>query len=232
VNLRRTATLAGWLLISTFVTSIPAYFTFYAPMRDDPGLITGSGPDPTTSVAIGALLELLLIIGNIGSAVVLYPVLKRQSEAGALGYVGARIMESTFIAIGILSALTFVFLRQSGTGTRELGNVLVAIYDRAFLVGPGICVGVGNGILLGWLLYRSKLVPRGMALLGLIGGPLLIASGAAIMLDLAKRGGSVQALSTIPEFIWELSLGIYLVVKGFKPSAITPGLESKPATTA
>jgi len=144
MNLRRTATISGWLWIATFVTSIPAYFTFYAPMRNNPGLITGSGPDPTFSIGVGAILELLLILANIGTAVLFYPILKRQSHAGALGFVGARIMESTFIAIGIVAALTFTFMRQSGTGTKELGNVFMSIYDRAFLVGPGFCVGFGN----------------------------------------------------------------------------------------
>ena len=231
MNLRRTATFAGWLWIATFATSIPAYFFFYAPLRNDPGLITGSGPDPTTSVALGAFLELLLIIANVGTAVVFFPILKRQSEAGALGYVGARLIECTFIAIGIASVLTFVFMRQEGTGTTDLGKALVAIYDRAFLLGPGFFAGFGNGLLLGYLLYRSELVPRGMAVLGLIGGPLIMASGVAIMFNLTQRGSSLQAISTLPEFIWELSLGIYLVAKGFKPSPLTRGLESAPATT-
>ena len=93
-------------------------------------------------------------------------------------------------------------------------------------------VGIGNGIILGWLMYRSGLVPRGMAMLGLIGGPLIILSGIAVMFDVAERGGSLQGIATIPEFFWELSLGIYLLVKGFKPSPITAGLESSAATTA
>lgn len=223
MTLRRTATFAGWLWIATFVTSIPAYFTFYAPFRNDPSLITGAGVDPTTSVAMGAFLELLLIIANIGTAVVFYPILKRHSEPGALGFLGARLMECTFIAMGILSVLTFLFMRQKGIGTQDIGETLVAIHDRAFLLGPGFC-GFGNGLLLGYLLYRSRLVPRGMAMLGLIGGPLLMASSVAIMFGVTERGSSLQALSTIPEFVWELSLGIYLVVKGFKPSPLTSGL--------
>ena len=227
MNLRRTATISGWLWIATFVTSIPAYFTFYAPMRNNPGLVTGSGPDPTFSIGVGAILELLLIIANVGTAVVFYPILKRQNHASALGYVGARLMECTFIAIGIIAALTFTFMRQSGMGTKELGNLLMAIYDRSFLVGPGFCTGFGSGLLLGVLLWRSRLVPRSITILGLVGGPLLMASGMAIMLGFIPRGGTIQGLSTIPEFIYELSLGIYLVVKGFRPSPITAGLESR-----
>lgn len=226
--LRRTASLAGWLWIITFVVSIPAYFILYAPVRDDPSLITGAGTDPTTSVALGAVLELILIVANIGTAVVFFPILKRQNEAGALGYVTARVMECVFIAIGIISLLTFLFMRQEGTAGTDaaLGEAFVAVYDRAFLIGPGFFAGLGNGLLLGYLMYRSGLVPRGMAILGLIGGPLLMASGIAIMFDLTERGSTLQAIATIPEFLWELSLGIYLVVKGFKPSPLTAGLES------
>jgi len=220
-SLRRTATLAGWLWIITFVASIPAYFIFYAPVRDEPNLITGAGADPTTSVALGAVLELVLIVANIGTAVVFFPILKWQNETGALGYVTARVMESVFIAIGVISLLTFLFMRQEGTGTDALGDAFVAIYDRAFLIGPGFFAGLGNGLLLGYLMYRSGLVPRGMAMLGLIGGPLIIASGIAIMFDVTERGSTLQGLATIPEFFWELSLGIYLVVKGFKPSPVT-----------
>jgi hypothetical protein len=226
--LRRTAFIAGWLWLATFVTSIVAYFVCYKTVLDDPGLIT-AGSDPTSKVALGAVLEILLIIANVGTAVVFFPILKRQNEAGAIGYVGARIVECIFIAIGLIAMLTFVLMWQEGTGTVDLGETLVAIYYRAFLVGPGFFAGFGNGLLLGWLMYRSGLVPRGMAMLGLIGGPLVMASGIAVMFDLAERGGSLQAIATIPEFFWELSLGIYLVVKGFKPSPITAGLESPAA---
>jgi hypothetical protein len=192
-------------------------------VRDDPNLITGAGADPTTSVALGALLELVTIIANVGTAVVLFPILKRQNEAGALGYVSARLVECTFIAIGIISLLAFLFMRQEGTGTEALGEAFVAIYDRAFLIGPGFFAGLGNGLILGYLMYQSGLVPRGMAMLGLIGGPLIIASGIAIMFDVTERGSTLQGIATIPEFFWELSLGIYLIVKGFRPSPILSG---------
>jgi hypothetical protein len=215
-------------MVATFVTSIPAYFIFYAPVRDHPGYITGAGPDPTASVALGAVLELILIIANVGTAVVPYVVYKQYSERLALGYVAARLVEAMFIAIGIISLLTFLFMRQQGTAATEaaLGEAFVAIYDRAFLIGPGFCAGVANGMILGYLMYRSGLVPRGMAMLGLIGGPLVVVSGVAVMLDIIKRGSTVQAVATIPEFIWELSFGIYLIVKGFRQSPVLAGLDS------
>jgi uncharacterized protein DUF4386 len=221
-NPRMIARVFGWLFVATFVTSIPAYFILYGPVRDDPGLITGTGADPTASVALGAALEVFLIIANVGTAVVVYPILKRQSEIGAVGYVAARLVEGIFIAIGIISLLTFLLMRQQATAGTDaaLGEAFVAIYDRAFLVGPGFFAGLANGVILGYLMYRSGLVPRGMAMLGLIGGPLIMASGIAIMFDVTERGSTLQGIATIPEFFWELSLGIYCIVKGFRPSPI------------
>jgi Domain of unknown function (DUF4386) len=194
-------------------------------------LITGAGTDPTASVALGAVLELILIIANVGTAVVPYVVFRRYSEGLALGYVAARLVEAMFIGIGIISLLTFLFMRQQGTaGTNAvLGQAFVAIYDRAFLVGPGFCAGVANGMILGYLMYRSGLVPRGMAMLGLIGGPLVAVSGIAVMFDVIERGSPVQGIATIPEALWELSFGIYLIVKGFRPSPILAELDRRPA---
>jgi hypothetical protein len=231
MDTRKIARLTGWLMVVTFVTSIPAYFILYAPVRENPGLITGAGADPTASVALGAVLELILIVGQVGTAVVPYAVFRRYSESLALGYVAARLVECIFTAIGIVSLLTFLFMRQEGTaGTNAaIGEAFVAIYDRAFLLGPGFFAGVANGMILGYLMYRSGLVPRGMAVLGLIGGPLLVAAAIAVMFDVIERGGAVQGIATIPEFLWELSFGIYLIVKGFKPSPILAGVDSEPA---
>ncbi len=225
---RRIALLAGVLFVITFVTSIPALF-LYHPVLHDVGYITGAGAD--TRVLLGAFLELLLIIANVGSAVVLFPILKRQNEGLALGYVTARVIESAFIAVGILSLLAIVTLRQDLAGTSSdqatlttVGRSLVAVKDWTFLLGPGFVVGVGNGLILGYLMYRSGLVPRRMAMLGLIGGPLICVSGVAVLFGGIGEGGPAQFVATIPEFIWELSLGIYLIVKGFKSSPITTGI--------
>jgi len=216
----------GWFFLATFLTSIPAYFIGYRRILDDPGLITGAGADPTTGVATAATLEVLLIIANVATAVVAYPVLKRESEIGAVGYVSARLVEGIFIAIGIVSALAFLLMRQEATAADPaLGEVFVAIYYRAFLVGPGFMAGLANGVILGYLMYRSGLVPRGMAMVGLIGGPLVMATGIAVMFDAIERGGAVQTIATIPEFFWELSLSIYCIVKGFRSSPIL-GMES------
>jgi Domain of unknown function (DUF4386) len=189
---------------------------------DHPNYIVGAGADGR--IAFGAFLEMLVIIANIGTAVVLFPILKRQNESLALGYVTARVMESVFIAVGILSVLAIVTLRQDvgaagGDTLVNTGRSLVAVHDWTFLLGPGWIVGLGNGLILGYLMYRSELVPRRMTWLGLIGGPLIILSGTLVLFNVIEPGSSAQAIATIPEFFWELSLGIYLIVKGFKPSS-------------
>jgi hypothetical protein len=221
INPQKIARVTGVLFLITFITAIPAFF-FYVPVLDDPRYIVGAGAD--TSVSLGAFLELLLIIANIGTAVVLFPILRRQNEILALGYVTARIVECAFIAVGILSLLSVVTLRQEAAGADAgslvaVGESLVALHDWTRLLGPGFVVGVGNGLMLGYLMYRSALVPRPMAMLGLIGGPLIIASGVAVLLGVIEAGSVWQGIATIPEFFWELSLGIWLTVKGFNPSA-------------
>jgi hypothetical protein len=217
---RRLALIAGVLFVLTFITAIAARVLF-DPVRNDLDYITGSGAD--TQVFLGATMELLLIITNVGTAVVLFPILKRQSEILALGYVTARLVECTFIAVGVLSLLAVVTLRQDATADGEslvlAGQSLVAIYDWTFLFGPGFVVGVGNGLILGYLMYRSGLVPRRMAMLGLVGGPLICISGIAIMFGAFDAGSVFQGIASLPEIAWEASLGIYLIVKGFKPSS-------------
>jgi hypothetical protein len=235
---RRTATVAGWFFIITFVASIPAAFYFYGPVLNDPNYITGAGAD--TRVLWGAFLEIILAIAGIGTAVTLFSILKRQNERVALGYVATRIVESTVIVMGIISLLSVVTLRQdfagaSGTDNGTLVAIeksLVALHDWTFLLGPGLLAGLGNGLLLGYLLYKSGLVPRRMALLGLVGGPLVFVSGIAVLFGLYEQTSGISALATLPEFAWELSLGIYLIVKGFKASPITAGVEAASAARA
>src|SRR5215211_5622477 len=198
---RSLALIAGVFFVITFVTSIPALI-LYDPVLNDPNYIVGAGAD--TRVFLGASLELLLIIANIGTALALFPILKRQNEGLALGYVTARLVECGFIAVGIVSLLSVVTLRQDAAGA-----------DADSLV----VVGLGNGLMLGWLMYRSGLVPRRMAMLGLVGGPLVCASGIAVMFGAFEAGSVGHFIATIPEIAWEASLGIYLIAKGFKASS-------------
>jgi hypothetical protein len=216
---QRRARVFGVLYIITFITSIPA-LALYQPVLDDPvSYIAGAGQNG--QIFFAAFLELLLIIANIGTAVVIFPIVRRQSEDLALGYVTARLFECTFILVGIVAVLGIVTLQQenAGAGEGSVAYTLAALKDWTFLLGPGWVVGWGNGLILGYLMYRSGLVPRQMAMLGLIGGPLIIASGTLVMFGVDHKGGALMGLSTIPEFLWELSLGVYCAVKGFRPSS-------------
>ncbi len=163
----------------------------------------------------------MLIIANIGTAVVIFPIVRRQSEELSLGYVTARILECTFILVGIVAVLGIVTLQQDVAGPAEgtLAYTLAAIKDWTFLLGPGWVVGWGNGLILGYLMYTSRLVPRKLTWLGLVGGPLIILSGTLVLFGVADSGGALQGIATIPEGLWELSLGVYCAVKGFRPSA-------------
>jgi hypothetical protein len=225
---QKIARATGVLFLITFATSIPALL-LYNPILQDNGYstyISGAGAD--NQIFLGATLELFLILANVGTALVLFPILKRQNEILALGYVTARLVECVFIAVGVLSILAVVTLRQDAAGADAatlgvVGQALVAVKDWTFLLGPGFIVGVGNGMILGYLMYRSGLVPRRLALFGLVGGPLVCLSGLLVLFDVIGLGSAAQFIFTIPEIIWELSLGIYLTVKGFKPARIIAG---------
>jgi len=220
--MRKTALAVGVLFILTFITSIGGVIA-YGPVLSDPNYITGAGAD--TRVFFGAFLELFLIITNIGCAVVLFPLLKRVNEGLALSYVAARIVECTFILVGILSVLAIVTLRQTATAADAgslvtIGKTLRAIKDWTFLLGPGFADGIGTGLILGYLMYRSGLVSQRMALFGVVGGPLLAASGIAVLIGVIPQGSPVQSILTIPEIIWELFLGLWLTFKGFRGSSV------------
>jgi hypothetical protein len=213
------------LFLLTYVTAISAKLFFYPPLFENADYIVSGGADGR--LLWGAFSEVLLVIANIGTAVALFPLLKRQHEGLALGFVAARVLECVFIIVGILSVLTIVTMRQDlpadSEGLATVGHALVALQEWTFALGPGFTVGVGNGLILGYLMYRSGLVPRGMAVLGIVGGVGICLSGAAVLFGLTENGSPLQLAAAIPEFFWELSLGIYLVAKGFKPSPLTTG---------
>jgi hypothetical protein len=224
--LRRTASIVGWLFVITYVTSITSKVALYPPLFDGT-YVTGPGED--TRVLWGAVSEAILIIANIGTATAVYTVIKRQHPNLAISFVAARIMESVFIGVGILSVLTVVTLRQDYAGSGDsgltaVGNAFVALQEWTFCLGPGFVVGVGNGLILGYVMYRTGLVPRRLAMLGLIGGPLIILSGSAAMMGFIELDGTWQTLAAMPEFFWELGFGLYLIVKGFRPTPSTTGM--------
>jgi hypothetical protein len=215
-SVRKTALVAGALYLLTFI-SVPTLFLYGA--VTSPNFILGSGPD--SPVIVGGILEMIVALAGIGTAVVLFPVLKRQNESVALGLVGARTLEAATIFVGVACLLTVVTLRQTGVGATGLvaGHTLVALYNRMFLIGQSF-MPVINDLLLGYLLYRSRLVPRVLPLLAFIGAALLLASDVAVLLGLLSQTSGVASLSALPIALFEFSFGVYLLVKGFKPSPI------------
>jgi Domain of unknown function (DUF4386) len=233
-SLRKTSLVAGGLYLLTFITSIPASLVFLVPVMSNPDYIIGAGPD--TGVLWGNLLDMICALAGIGTAIALYPVVKRQNEAVALGFVASRLLEGAVIVVGVVSLLTLVTLRQdlagaAGTDAASLvtsGNMLVAFTNWTSVLGQGLMPGV-NALLLGSLMYKSGLVPRLIPVLGLIGAPILIASVTATVFGIFGQFSSVALIAALPVALWEFSLGVWLVVKGFKPSPITAGMEA--ATT-
>jgi hypothetical protein len=221
---RKTSLAAGVLYLLTFV-SIPT-LALYGPVKGA-NYILGAGPD--TGALIGALLEIIVALAGMGTAVALFPVLKRQNEGVAMGFIGSRTMEGAAIFVCVGCILSVVSLRQAGAGPDALvtSHALVTMYDRMFLLGGSLMPAV-NAVLLGTLLYRARLVPRVLPLLGLIGAPLLLAADLAVMFDLIGRTSTPALVTALPIALWEFSLGVWLVVKGFKPSAII-ALYSRPA---
>jgi hypothetical protein len=212
----------GVLYLITFVTSIPALL-LYQPVLDDPvGYIAGAGHDKR--ILFGAFLELLLIIANIGTAVVIVPIMWRRYKDLSIGYVTARLFECTFILVGIVAVLGIITLRNQSAGASEgtVAYTLAALKDWTFLLGPGWVVGWGNGLILGYLMYRTGLVPRPWPWFGLIGGPLLVIFGTAQMFagdDPSSTLATLKNLSAIPEAVWELFLGVYCTIWGFRRDA-------------
>lgn len=218
---RKRSLTAGILYLITFV-SIPTLALYHSVKSTN--YITGSGPD--TAALIGGISEVIIAIAGIATAIVLYPMLKKQSESGALGLVAARILESASIIVGVGFILTIVALRRDGSGAESLpvAHALATMYDRIFLLSqsfmPAIC-----DLILGFLLYKSGLVPKALCRIGIVGGPLLIISYLAVFFNIADQHGSIAVLA-LPVAIFEFSLGVYLIVKGFKPEAVA-ALEAK-----
>ncbi|MBE0538267.1 MAG: DUF4386 domain-containing protein [Ignavibacterium sp.] len=212
---RKIALTAGIFYLLTFV-SIPT-LSLYSSVHD-PNYIVGPGTD--TNVFIGVILELIVALTGIGSAVALYPLLKKQNASVALGLVGARVLEAATIFTGAAFLLAIVTLRQSGIGAEGLvtGKALVTLYDRIFLIGQGLIPAVDD-LLLGYLLYKSKLVPRILSIIGLIGVPMLVAGNISVLFGILGQRDPSTFLFAVPVAVFEFSLGVLLVVKGFNPSA-------------
>ena len=225
---RKTALVAGVFYLMTMV-SIPT-LALYGPVKSKDFIIS-SGAD--TGALWGCFLEVVVALAGIGTAVTLFPVVKRQNEGMALGFVAARTLEAALTFTGVASLLSLVTLRQDlGTATGAdaaslitIGASHVATYNGAFTLGQSLMPGI-NAILLGTLMYRSGLVPRVLPVIGLIGVPLHITAVVLTMFGVIDRVGSVALIAALPIFVWELSLGIYLVVKGFRRCPITDAMRA------
>ena len=213
---RPNAYYAGALYLLTFV-SIPN-LALYGPVLD-PKYVVSTGSD--TTIFVGAILDIVVALAGIGTAVALFPVVKRQNESLALGLVGSRVLEAAMILAGVMFLLSLVTLRQSGAGAGGLvtAHTLVALYDQTLLVGQSFMPAV-NALLLGTLLYRSRLVPRVLPTIGFIGAALLVTSDVAKLFELLPAISAVVVMSALPIAVWEFSLGVWLVVKGFNQSPV------------
>lgn len=224
---RRIAAVAGGLYLVTFLSSIPAYLLI-SPVLTDPAYIVSAGAD--TRVVLGSLLDLVNALACIGTAVVLFPLLRRVHESAALGFVTTRIFEAAIIIVGVLSLFTVVSLRNpDATGSEAatltlVGHALVTLRDWTFAFGPGFAPAL-NALLFGFLLYRSRLVPRIIPLVGVIGAPLLASSTIGIMLGVNQEGSIWQGIATVPIFLWELSVGLWMLFRGFDAKAVAAVLE-------
>ena len=234
-SLRKTALVAGVFYLITFI-SMPT-LALYGSVKNHRDWILSSGTH--TGVLVGGLLEVIVALAGIGAAVTLYPVVKRQNEGVALGFVTARVLEAAMIFTGVVSLLSLVTLKQdlggaTGANTAALvttGTSHVAVYDWTFLLGQTLMPCI-NALLLGYLMYRSRLVPRILPVLGLIGAPLLISAVIATMFRGIGQVSAWSAIATIPVALWEFSLGVWLVVKGFKPCPITAAMAAADSAPA
>ncbi|WOP18315.1 DUF4386 domain-containing protein [Raineyella sp. LH-20] len=218
---RRLALIAGLLYLATVVTSIPA-LALKAPILKDPATL--ASPTVRTALLGATLLEVVLAISCIGTAVALYPIARRQSEIAALGFVTSRVAEAGLVLLGVvaMASLTTVIGGETGTASAAVpgaASALVAVHDWAFLLGPGLAPAV-NALLLGSVMYRSGLVPRIIPAVGLIGAPLLMASAAGTVFGLVDQVSALGGLASLPVALWEISLGLWLTVKGFRPEAV------------
>ena len=218
-SLRKYSLAAGVFYLLTFV-SIPT-LALYKSVRG-PGFVTGPGPD--TPVVIGVLLEMIVALAGIGTAVALYPVVRRRGQARAVGFVASRVLEAATIYVGIISLMSIVTLRQAGAGASALvvAQGLAAQYQWSFFFAQSFIPAV-NGVLLGTLLYQSRLVPRWLPVLGLIGAALLVAAWIATLVGVIAAIGPAAALAALPIAVWEFSLGVYLTFWGFRASPVTTG---------
>lgn len=218
-SMRRTALVAGILYLITYASSIPAALLLGNTLAD-PAYILGAGADG--QVRLAALFDIINGLTAFGTAVALYSVVRRQHEGFAIGFVASRLFEAAILFVGVLSVMTIVTLRETGasadpTSLATVGLSLTTLYQMAFILGTG--VPALNAFLLGWLLYRSGLVPRAIPMIGLIGAPLFTSYIIGFVLGITEPGTVWQGIGVAPIFVWELAVGLWMTFKGFRKEA-------------
>ena len=220
---RRTAVVAGVFFVIAAVAAIAAKL-LWIPVLGEADYVLGAGED--TRVLLGVFVEFLTAVAVVGTGVALYPVIKAHSAGMAFGYAAGRVMEGATIAVGLAAVLALVALRQDHAGggaddgaLAAAGDALVALHDAMFLLGPGLIIGI-NSLLLAYVMYRSGLVPRWIAVVGMVGGPVVLASSTAVLFGAYEQVSAFAGLFAFPVFVWEMSLAAYLIAKGFRRSAV------------
>jgi hypothetical protein len=220
---RRATLAAGLLYIATFVFSIPAAFGLYDNVLDHASaFVLGAGNQ--TPVLWGALFEIITALAGIATAVVLYPVIKRHGPAGSIGFVASRTLEASMIFLGVVAVLAVCTLRKDYSGAGDVSamttttQALVALKNATFLLGPGFMAAI-NALCLAPILYRARVVPRIIPILGMVGAPLLFASSVGTLFGLHDQVSASASLLVLPIFFWELSVGVWMACKGFRTTA-------------
>lgn len=214
-NPRLLAAVAGACYLITHVTSVGAAVLYGGTGFDPDAPLAGRVP-----VLVGGLLEVVLAVAVVGTAVALYPLLRRHSPATAAGYLGLRTLEASVILVGVVALLPVVARPAVPTGpglSVDAAWALRLVHDWTFLVGPGLIVPV-HTVLLAVCLLRTRLVPRFIPILGIVGGPLVGAMNVAVLFGVT----GVVAPAVLPVFAWEIGLASYLLVRGLRTPTSEP----------
>ena len=226
---RDIAIFVGVLYILAAVTAIIG-FALYQPILNDPlCIINGTSND--TQVVWGAFNELILAFSIIGISVLMFPIINKENESLAVGYVCFRLLEAILIIIGIICLLSIVTLSQEFakevapnlSSFLTTGYLLVTIHNWTFLLGPNLALG-SSTLMMSYFLYDSKLVPRFISVLGLAGGFLILACALLVLFGVFLQVSTWGAVLAIPVFAFEMSLAVWLIVKGFNSSIVYSSL--------
>lgn len=223
---RQAATFVGVMFIMASVSAMLGLFYFYPPILTDPNYLV-NGAAHANQVILGALMELVLVVTAIGTAIGLFPVLRPYGERIALGHLCFRFLEAVVITIGVVAVLSLLTLSQTfvaasapdASSFHMTGTVLHTVYKWTSMLGPLFFLGI-NTLLYSSLLYKSKLVPRPLAVWGLTGAILVFGYGLLVMFGVAVQAADQWVFLAMPIGIFEMVFASWLIVKGFNPSAI------------